>query len=503
MTPEEEKDLYPLMKDINERLTAMGNPLTAEAVEQMVKDHLTNLAGDKEFIRKMRFSADEPKLIGSKFARWGLTASQIELLHDIQVGLAGKPRTNGDGVYSGPSDELKAAYKAVSDAYYLPEEEVRRIDQRAIDDLFPRVPLHYFHGRDRELAARGAFDQTEAYRRAMDTQETGYGQQLIGAQYVGDLWEAARRESVVFSLLEAFEMTAPTAFLPVEVDFPEMLFVPESTANNSPAYATSKTGSNRVQVDAKKFVIHQMWSSELEEDSIIPFVRFLERQLQLSVAYYTDSLVLNGDTTNAATGNINLVDADPADTKHYLAVDGIRHAGLVDNIANSKDMGGAITYAALIAQRGRMIDAANKVDWGHPLNPGDLVRVADPATVDAIGLLTEVITMDKYGPNATVVTGEQSRIGREPLISSIALSRTDATGKVSATAANNTKGQVVAFNRRGFMAGWRRRMKLVTEPLPASDQARLVMSLRLGFGRFSPTGAASGIEAADVIYNIT
>ena len=43
-----------------------------------------------------------------------------------------------------------------------------------------------------------------------------------------------------------FEMTAPTAYLPVEVDFPEMLLVGESAANNSANYDTVKTGSNRV-----------------------------------------------------------------------------------------------------------------------------------------------------------------------------------------------------------------------------------------------------------------
>ena len=46
------------------------------------------------------------------------------------------------------------------------------------------------------------------------------------------------------------------------------------------------------------------------------------------------------------------------------------------------------------------------------------------------------------------------------------------------------------------------RVKLETERLPASDQTRLVYSLRLGFGRFTPSGAASGIESADVIYNL-
>ena len=114
--------------------------------------------------------------------------------------------------------------------------------------------------------------------RAMDTAETGFGLQLVGAQYVGELWEQARQESLVFNLLNSFEMTAPVAYLPVAAALPEMLFVGESTANNSSNYATVKSGSNRVAVSAAKFVIHQMWSGEMEEDSIIPFVPFLRAQ---------------------------------------------------------------------------------------------------------------------------------------------------------------------------------------------------------------------------------
>ena len=88
-------------------------------------------------------------------------------------------------------------------------------------------------------------------------------------------------------------------------------------------------------------------------------------------------------------------------------------------------------------------------------------------------------------------------------LASMAMSRTEADGKVSTTGSNNTLGQVVAFNRRGFKSGWRRRVRLETERLPSSDQTRLVYSLRMGFARFSPSGAASGIEAADVLYNIS
>jgi hypothetical protein len=85
----------------------------------------------------------------------------------------------------------------------------------------------------------------------------------------------------------------------------------------------------------------------------------------------------------------------------------------------------------------------------------------------------------------------------------MAMPLTEADGKVSNTAGNNTKGSVLCSNMRGLKAGWRRRIKVETERLIGSDQSRIVYSMRMGLGRFSPTGAASGIECADLLYNIT
>jgi hypothetical protein len=500
-----------LMQDITTRLQALDGlreMVSEERIKALINSSLDTLVKDETFVRKMRFGGDgaERKLVGTKYARWGLSIADIEFLYELQQSLRGQRRVDNTGAYSGPTEELENTFRAISEAFYLPQDKVREMDQAAIDNLFPRIPRSWFHGKDRELAAKGAFELTEAYQsamRAMDSAESGYGSQLIGAGYVGELWEAARPASRVFGLIDSFEMRNPTEYLPVEADLPEMLYVSESTTYNASNYTTSKTGSQRVQVDAKKFVIHQMWSGELEEDSILPFVPYIRRQSQLSLAHYSDSLVLNGDTTNAATGNINLDDADPADTKHYLAFDGIRHAALVDVTANGVDQAGAVTFAGLLGLRSKMLQTAYQMDWGHPNDPSDLVYVADPETGDKICLLDEVVSVANFGQGATVLTGQVARIGQHPLVSSIAMSKTEADGKVSTTAANNTKGQVADFNRRGFKAGWRRRVKLESERLPATDQTRIVHSLRLGFGRYSPTGAASGIESAAVMYDIS
>jgi hypothetical protein len=471
-----------MLADIQARLTALGESVSEGRVKQIVETSLQGLLGQPEFARKMRFAA-EPKLVGSKFSRWNLNVADIEWLYDVMEA----NRVLGQG----PSEELTRAFNDISEAYYLPMEEVRRIDRQAIDNLFPRLTRHN----------RAAY---EAAMRAMDTAESGYGSQLIGAQYVGDLWEGARAQSRIFNLLDSFEMTAPTAYAPIEADLPELMFASENTSGTASDYSTTKTGSNRVTVSAVKFILHQVWSGEMEEDAILPFVPYLRRQAQLSLSHYSDSAVLNGDTTNAATGNINLDDADPADTKHYLAFDGIRHAAISDNTNNLSNMGGvALDYDHVLGLRKLMLDTTYLMDWGHPTMAEDLVFVADPTSCDEISMLDEVKTVDQIGPRATVLTGQQGLIANHPLISSMAMSKTEADAKVSTTAGNNTLGQVAAFNRRGMKVGWRRRVKMEVERLPGRDQTRMIYSLRMGLGRFSPTGAASGIEWAAVLYNIS
>jgi HK97 family phage major capsid protein len=471
---------------VDERLnTRMGDGEFKRSLEEMFKSYIESDSG-KEHVRKVRWGSDpsDRELVGTKYARMGMSRTDVELLHNIMTA-AQESGLNKRG----PSEELTRTFEAISGGHYRSTALARADDERNLERM----------RRDGKLDHVGY----ERAIRAMDTAESGFGSQLIGAQYVGDLWEAARRQSRVFNLFDSFEMTEASTYIPVEVDIPEMLFVGESTAANSSDYTTSKTGSQRVQLTPKKFIIHQIYSGEMEEDAIVPYLPFLRRQAGLSMEHYSDSVVLNGDTTNAATGNINLDDADPADTKAYLALDGLRHAWIVDNTANGMNANGAVTWSQLNRVRTLMIDDTNIVDWGYPTLSGDLVYVADPRTCNYMSLMDEVLTVDKYGAGATVLTGELARIGPHPLICSQAMRLTEADGKPSTTGGNNTKGQVQVFNRNGFKVGWRRRVVMETERLPGRDQTRLVWSLRFDFARFSPTGAASGIEASAGIYNIT
>lgn len=400
---------------LKEQLTAAEariEELTAPArLEQQIREALPNLLADPDFARKVKFSTEPAEKIGGKYAARGLGVGDVEMMHDIL--LAGQR----SGVSRGPSEELRKTFTAVSEGRYEDTAVIRSAGHRQLAEAL----------KSGRLTPEGY----ERAVRAMDTAESGYGSQLVGAQYINELWRGAEAMARVFGLFTSFEMDAPTSYLPVQATLPVVSFVSESTANNASAYGTTKTGSNRVQVDAKKLLMHQMWSGEMEEDSIVAFLPFLREEAMRSWAHHMDAILLNGDTTNAATGNINLDDADPGDTLYYLALDGIRHAGLVDNTANGADIAGALTVGHLRSQLGRMLDATYKHDWSHPVDPDDLVYVADPETADVISFFDEALTVDKIGERATLLTGQQSRILNHPVIASIDVSKTEAEDRKS------------------------------------------------------------------------
>ena len=344
--------------------------------------------------------------------------------------------------------------------------------------------------------------------RAHDSAESGFGAELVAdAEYVPQIWDSARATyGQIMNLVDSRPMSGPVEKQPVLASIPDMIFVGEATAaaSDSTAYGTQKVGSNEVTLTAKKFLAHYNWSGEMEEDSIVPWVGLLREALAASQARTMDKLLLNGDTTNAGTGNINLDDADPTDTLYYLAADGIRHAALVDNTANTVNLGGALTYQSLLSLLPLMMDRTYDQHWGREGQP---VFVGTPELDNDLLNLDEIVNAAaSRGMLAELppLRGEVARIaGRYPYISSMAMAMTEADGKLSTTGSNNTLGQVVCFNPAGLVLGVRRAARIEVERIPRSDQWAIILSTRVAVGRYTPTGAASGIEWAACLRNIT
>jgi HK97 family phage major capsid protein len=328
----------------------------------------------------------------------------------------------------------------------------------------------------------------------MHTANTGFGSEWVPDIWSSELWRKARLENIILPLFRVLEMPSNPFELPISGTDPTVYYVPETQDEDDLTLAgagnpipDSQIGSGKVTLTAKKLALRVGFSAELVEDAAIPLIALYREQALRVMADAIDHVLLNGDTETGATGNINSDNGAPSSTAKYLAFNGLRKLPLVTNAANAQDAGGAPTVALL--RTARFLMAAR-----YSLRPKECAWIIDGSTYAKLLSLTEVATVDKFGPHATVLTGEIAKVDGVPILVSSEMALTQADGK--ADTSGNTKGQAVCVYRPGWVVGYRRRVAATMNYLPYYDAYQMVATVRLAFMNFDT-------EVASVLYNIT
>lgn len=323
--------------------------------------------------------------------------------------------------------------------------------------------------------------------------QSGYGDEWVPDLWSAELWRQARLDNVILPLLRAVEMPSNPYELPVEGADPTVYYVSE-TANETDLslgsgnpIPDSKVGSGKVTLNAKKLALRVGFSAELAEDSIVPILNMYREQAMRALSNAIDSVILNGDTETAATGNINSDDGAPTGSEPYLAFDGLRKLPLVTTTANGIS---AAAEPSLALMRQARFAMAHK----YSVNPSQLAWVFDGGSYAKLLALDEFLTMDKAGPHATALTGQIGFVDGIPVVVSAEMPLTMADGKVNAT--GNAKGQGICVYRPGWIVGYRRRIAVSMDYLPYYDAYQMTATVRLGM-------AALDSDVAAALYNVT
>lgn len=325
--------------------------------------------------------------------------------------------------------------------------------------------------------------------------QSGYGDEWVPDLWASQVWERARLDNVIMPLFQNVEMPSNPFELPVETSDPTVYYVPETTAESELTLAgsgsvipDSKMATTKVQLSAKKLALRVGFSAELEEDSIIPWVAQLRMQSLRAIEDAIDNVLLNGDTETGATGNVNLVDSTPPSTSKYLAFNGIRKLALVTNTANSTSGSGLAPTLAQIRTARFLLARA------YAANPNNLAIIVPTETYAKLLGLTEFLTMDVIGNQATILTGQIGAIDGIPVLQSNEFPLVNTAGKVSDTSGNNTLGSLAIVYKPGWYVGYRRRVNASVDFLPYFDSYQMTATVRLGF-------INRDTDVASVLYN--
>ncbi|MEX2598380.1 MAG: phage major capsid protein [Dehalococcoidia bacterium] len=331
----------------------------------------------------------------------------------------------------------------------------------------------------------------ESVTRAMDSTTAGAGEELVSTEAARQLWADVNLEAAVASLFETVPMPTNPFDIPLQLGDVHWYPGTPNTATSATALTTAKQ-----TLTAYELVGMVPWAYELEEDAVVAMMAEVRATLLRNAAQVLDDMLLNADTTT--TNNINhdgssLSTSTDGKAQYLIGFDGLLHLPLEDHSAQGNSLGGA-PEAGMFNELRRMVGR-------YGVRPSEQAFVTDVATFIASQAIEEFQTLDKLGPNATLLTGQLGSVEGIPVIVSEQMALANADGTVNASGTGNDKGRLLLVNRTQWRKGFKRELLIETERDVQKRQNVMVVSMRLAFSE--RTGDRANATHTALHYNIT
>ena len=306
--------------------------------------------------------------------------------------------------------------------------------------------------------------------------------------YSTELWKNIRAGSNIVSKIPP--VIIPDGWksytYPIEGTDPTWYVVAQATtASGSLPSATTITASQittptKLELTVAKMGAKVLYTGEMVEDSLIPFVAQLRDQLAVSGAEMMEHVVIDGDTSADIT-NINDTNnggGGAAGTEIFCLQNGFRHLALITNSANSR-AGGSLTEDDFLETMWLMGTAG--------LAGSDLAKCAfviDPNVYKKSLQMATVKTQDVWA-NATLESGVLTKLYGYNIYPSWNMHRNSTVRKCTSagevdidTTANNAYGAILGIRWDQWKLGYKRQMTMETTRFANSDSWEIVALAR-------------------------
>ena len=329
------------------------------------------------------------------------------------------------------------------------------------------------------------------FKAVMDSTTAGTGDELVDTQEARALWGDVNLETAVAPLFNTIQMPSNPFQIPLQLSDVNWYPGTENVATKSSSLTT-----DRQTLTAYELVAEVPWSYDLDEDSVIAMMEELRRGLLRNAREVIDDVILNGDTT--VTNNINADGATIAVTdagkgQWLLGFDGLLHLPLVDNTGQANNHAGGVSddmFNEICTKMGK-----------YGVHPSDTAYITDVNTFIRALSIDNFRTLDKFGPQATVLTGQLGAVEGIPVIVSELMKLADTDGKVTDAGNGSDTGRLLAVNRSQWRVGFKRELTIETVRDPQKRQNIMVVSFRIALQE--RTGSRSTATHTALQYNIT
>lgn len=339
----------------------------------------------------------------------------------------------------------------------------------------------------------GVFRHFNDFAKAMDSSTAGEGGAWVPTIMSGNMIELIRVQEKVAPLFEMIDMPSDTFQIDVEGDDTIATLAAQTTAVVSSFDTTEQTpGTGNVTFTAKKARGRVQVATELNENSAVAMLPYVTRKIIRSISRASDRAIINGND-----GLDNELDSGNtlASTDYRKSWDGLRHAAIatIGLAAAGIDLS-TFNESQLRKQRALM--------GKYGIYPSDLAWITSVSAylMRFMNDLDQIQTLDKYGPNAVILSGEVLRVDNIPLVVSEFVEEDQNAGGVDDGTSGGLTSELLV-NRMAWMLGVRKNVDLTVVTDALNDVYQVVAFKRQSF-RPAFTPSTSDVHVT-VGYNVS
>ena len=397
---------------------------------------------------------------------------------------------NGDGTYSAESEDEDIA------AYHQAHDYLKLLCETASGGRYKNDPKRFKFYHEVYMPAHAKVVA------GLDTSTSGELSQFDPTEYSRSLYEKLRLSRMLPGLFPRVNVPRFPFVLPTMPADPTAYKWAENTAGgigSSTSFGDGNTGnlSGSVTLSGASLALQLAWSWELDEDSIIPMLPFLEAAVINAIGNGIEQAILNGDTTSTHQ------DTDvTSSTDARKLWKGLRYHALSGSAKNSA--AGKVNTDALWRDN---VGLVRGLMGKYGVNAGDLALIASPIGVNQIRSCESFRTLYAFGSQATNTTGGSPRPnggfspdGFDLVVSEFQREDLAATG-VNTAPSDNYTSMILVHKAMWLMAETRAiRTQVLNELFATYGQKGLVASWR---GDFAPVFAPASNPHTGIVYAIT
>jgi len=321
--------------------------------------------------------------------------------------------------------------------------------------------------------------------RALDTTDTS---EFVPTQFSANLLDDVRLQLKVAALFQRLSLPRSPFTNPIRGTRQVAYLVGESTSDTSSKIPTSDPISANVTFTAIKFAVRNLFSDELAEDSIVPILPWVRSELVQAMADAEEDAVINGDSTDSTHMHSDVTSAND----RRKAFDGLLyHSARTSGNA-------AVDISTLSTANLRSI---RKKMGRFGVNPNELAWITSVSGYVQMLSITEVLTVDKIGDRASIISGQMGSFDGAPVIVS-EFSRSDLNTSGVYDGATVTDTNILLAHTPAFLFGDVGAAKAEADRDIETQQTIVVTSRRTSFKQIhTPSGTSE--ETVGIGYSLT